>query len=394
MSRVLPRILLLLALTALLAGLARFALLRFQSGDQFPAYSTLRADPVGTKALYESLRRLEGERVVRNLEPFNLLKHGPGKTILFLGVDSFTSTPDEDEALRDMARDGGRVIVALDARQSRGTSGPGKFMPTAPPKKGPAATNVVMKTRASVDLLGLDVMRLDTNVDTNRLEAVRVNDIEERLPETMPWFGRFCLIASTNEWETIYSVKDKPVVVAQKVGLGTIIVMADSFPFSNEALHVGRATDFLLWALGTGTVTFDETHLGLKRGSGVAVLMREFRLQGLAAACLLLAGLWIWRNSAPLVPAPEAPVAAAESVEGKTAREAIVYLLRRNLNDVELLKSGVAEWAKANPAISYWQTVRLKEAQEAVKRYADLPKPRDLAAAQRQIAEILYPKKT
>ena len=34
--------------------------LRFEQGDIYPAYSSLRADPLGTKVFYESLETLPG----------------------------------------------------------------------------------------------------------------------------------------------------------------------------------------------------------------------------------------------------------------------------------------------------------------------------------------------
>ncbi len=39
-------------------GLIQLILLRFESGDVYPPYSSLRADPLGCKALYESLGRV------------------------------------------------------------------------------------------------------------------------------------------------------------------------------------------------------------------------------------------------------------------------------------------------------------------------------------------------
>jgi hypothetical protein len=228
--------------------------------------------------------------------------------------------------------------------------------------------------------------------DTNHIEAVRVKD-DIAAPESMFWFGNVRLIPTTNDWETVYTAKGKPVVVERKLGLGSIVVIADSFPFSNEALQIEREPEFLLWAVGSGEIIFDETHHGIERGSGIAVLMREFRLHGLALGCLLLVGLWVWRNTAPFVPAVEVEHISGGSIEGKTAREGIVHLVRRNLNDIDVLRTGVEEWAKTHPPKEYWQTVRLAEARKLVEAYAATPKPRNLAGMQREISKILFPKR-
>lgn len=388
---IVPRILLLFALFALFGALGRFAYLRFQSGDAYPPYSTFRTDPVGTKALYESLKRVEPARVRRNVQPIENLKGKTGTTILLFGADSFEQT-EEERLLRDLAHEGARLVIALDARNSRAISAFRRGLVTpAPPTKGGTNTNFVAAITLN-RVFGLDVITLSHKESTNALEAVREND-DARLPAAVPWYGRFVFSTPTNEWETIFAVKDRPVVLEQKVGLGSIVLLADTFPFSNEALRVERSTPFLIWLMGGGDVVFDETHLGIRGGTGVAVLMREFRLHGLIAGCLLLAALWIWRNSAPLVPPPSAADDSADqAMEGKTARQAIVHLLRKNLSGADALRAGLDEWAKAHPPHYYWEEVRLKEARELVQRTAASRQPNAAAEAQQKLSELLFPK--
>jgi hypothetical protein len=377
-----PKILLFVALFALLGGLGRFAYLRFQSGDAYPPYSTLRTDPIGAKALFESVNRLQPTKVRRNVEPLTLLEQSSGLTIVMLGVDAFASS-EEEEWLEKFATEGGRAIVALDARGSQKR----KVFPRA--MGGTTNTNVFVKIWKP--FFDLELRSPGLQDDTNRIEVQRVAD-EPSLPESMPWFGRYTF--ATNDWETVYELNNRPVVVQKRIGLGTIVVIADSYPFSNEALRAARTPEFLLWALGNGGVVFDETHLGIQGGLGVAVLMREFRLHGLVTGCLLLAILWIWRNSTPLVPpAPLAAETGEQAMEGKTAREAVVHLLRRNLSGGDALRVGLEEWAKTNPPHYYWETVRLKEAQEIAKHAVNVRQPNALASAHRQLSELLFPKK-
>ena len=52
--------LLALAVAALfVAGLIQLFLLRFKAGDVYPAYSSLRSDPLGTQVLFESLNLVQ-----------------------------------------------------------------------------------------------------------------------------------------------------------------------------------------------------------------------------------------------------------------------------------------------------------------------------------------------
>ncbi len=77
----------------------------------------------------------------------------------------------------------------------------------------------------------------------------------------------------------------------------------DSYFVSNEAMEKDRHADLLAWLVGANrNVVFDEAHFGIVETSGVAMLMRKYRLHGLAAGLLLLAGLFIWKNASRLVP--------------------------------------------------------------------------------------------
>ena len=49
-------------------GMIHLFSLRFESGDIYPAYSSLRTDPLGTKVFYEGLRALPDISVDRHFE--------------------------------------------------------------------------------------------------------------------------------------------------------------------------------------------------------------------------------------------------------------------------------------------------------------------------------------
>ena len=58
--------LLVLSLIAFGAGLFQIFQLRFEAGDVYPEYSSLRSDPLGTMALCESLEKMPGVSVRRD----------------------------------------------------------------------------------------------------------------------------------------------------------------------------------------------------------------------------------------------------------------------------------------------------------------------------------------
>lgn len=71
---------------AFLAGLFRLLVLRFDAGDVYPPYSSLRSDPLGTRAFHDSLALLPGVRVCRNFQPLSRYVPEPGSTLFLLGL--------------------------------------------------------------------------------------------------------------------------------------------------------------------------------------------------------------------------------------------------------------------------------------------------------------------
>ena len=61
-----PLIILSVSLALFAAGLAHLFKLRFDVGDIYPEYSSLRSDPLGTMALYEGLERIPALSVRRD----------------------------------------------------------------------------------------------------------------------------------------------------------------------------------------------------------------------------------------------------------------------------------------------------------------------------------------
>ena len=111
--RKLPFIALALTLASFAFGLIHLFKLRFEAGDNYPPYSSLRADPLGSKALYESLDRMLPAR--RHLQSLSKLGDGTGTTLLWLGeeVRDLRFLPSEYKDIETFVRTGGRVVIAL-----------------------------------------------------------------------------------------------------------------------------------------------------------------------------------------------------------------------------------------------------------------------------------------
>lgn len=71
------------ALVLFLSGVAQLFVMRFDAGNVYPAYSSYRSDPLGTRAFCEALGLLPGVTALRNTEPLER-QSGMNDAALFL----------------------------------------------------------------------------------------------------------------------------------------------------------------------------------------------------------------------------------------------------------------------------------------------------------------------
>src|SRR6266540_2668319 len=96
-------------------GLLRLFQFRFSTGDAYPKYSSLRTDPAGVRVFFDSLARLPGMRVARNLMPLAGMTQ-TGSTVFLLGVAPNLSSGEGTiflRSLEQLAARGNRVVLAL-----------------------------------------------------------------------------------------------------------------------------------------------------------------------------------------------------------------------------------------------------------------------------------------
>ena len=109
-------ILLILIALVFAYGIRHLFVLRYRAGDVYPVYSSLRADPLGTKALYESLGRCRHIEVERNYDDLGTLDPGPDTAVLWLG-DTIQSHEQIDGhtigMLNGFVRRGGRLVFVF-----------------------------------------------------------------------------------------------------------------------------------------------------------------------------------------------------------------------------------------------------------------------------------------
>jgi hypothetical protein len=370
-------ILLPLMLVGTLYGLFQLMALRLEQGDVYPAYSSLRTDPLGTKAFYEGLGEMKGIAVSRNYTPADRIESVRETTYFDLGDNSgevfdvpVAAAPD----VENYVVQGGRLVVTLVGENTlalkhhrRGTfektptpaATPGATpssspLPTRPPLT-PTATEVPASTfgkqwgvQTGIEPLPQSTEKGRSDVLTTYLPVTVVRNGVGKLPKALPWHSALYFKDLDPAWKVLYRRGDNPVAIERTLGKGALVLLGDSYLVSNEAMQKDRFADLLAYLAGERPrVIFDETHLGVFESENTATLARKYGLAGFVLGLALLALLFIWRSSMSLVPPPEEEGGERTGPQsGKDFSTGLVNLLRRNIPARDILSVCFAQWKK------------------------------------------------
>lgn len=343
-------------------GLVRLFMVRFAQGDVYPLYSTLRADGLGSKALYDSLAELT--RVERNYTQLSRVHpEGNNTAIFFLGVpDGPDDDEDTDEALESLSRDGNRVVLAFVPRIEK----PFEPWPTSTPANTPGkddkkSAQEKEKKKADAEAREIDLEKT-WGVKTayhDKMPGNATTDVPGLEP-VLAWHTVLYFDRLAPEWRVLYKSGGKPVIIERPFGAGSVVLVADAYFSSNEALSNARldrrsgdpdsdrATGLIAALVGNkATVIFDETHLGVTENPGVATLIRKYQMQGVVFALMVVAAFFVWHNAVAFVPRRQEEIDREEAVQGVDASAAFVSLLRRNIPVDKIVATCLAEWKRS-----------------------------------------------
>jgi hypothetical protein len=148
--------------------------------------------------------------------------------------------------------------------------------------------------------------------------------------------------------------------------------------------------------LGGGRDTiFDEAHLGIVERPGMATLMRRYQLHGLVFSLIIVAGLFVWKNSTSLVP-PHAETGsqAGTVVTGRDSVSGFVNLVRRGIAPAEIINVGFAEWKKTGTPYATISAAQRRDLEQLIQQQAILePHRRKPVENYRVISQILKRRK-
>ncbi len=388
-SRKVTLSLFLLILISFVYGLVHLFLLRFESGDMYPPYSSLRSDPLGTRVLYESITNLNPSSVKRNFLPFSQVQFKEPTTVFYLGghISDSESVPKEFANTVDkLTENGGRLVMSFlpvnkkpNAALKCGKSNDEKEFADKENQKAEIETRQAESSEG--ESTGSNSERIETKDDSSQefddsalyhktvslkerwgisfeyddgndpLSKAHLADEHEKdgLPDSISWHSIIYFDSPQEPWKVIYRRNGHPVLVERPYKQGTILLAADSFLFSNEALRSERYPDLLTRVIGPRFQTmFDESHFGIYKVPGIAGLIRTYRFHWFFLTLVLLFILLVWKNSAYFVPPlDDNDGDTSDAGSGKDYTQGLTSLLRRNIAVKDTLRLSLEEWKKS-----------------------------------------------
>ncbi len=353
----------LLIVTALFVyGMVRLLTMRFEKGDAYPRYSSYRPDPLGTKAFYEGLGLLPGIETSRNIDPLQRASGLSAATLFLFGLRTshFSAMQRAPlETIEEAARGGGRIVVSFFPTKSQ--PAPSEDQEKRDPffdeqQKKQKNENgeedeekdeeEEKRTREGyVNLCREWGVGIDLSAEKDA--EASLSGPEKDLPASLPWQSTLFFDLQDIAWRTVYARAGKPVLIERPYGKGSIVLSADSFFLSNEAMKNRRYPELLSWLCGRHRrIVFDETHLGVSKAPGIAALLRKYGLAPFFISLIVLALLAIWKQAARLVPVDEEEERASAD-PGKDAVTGFTNLLRRNIPPDRILYACLEEWKRS-----------------------------------------------
>ena len=410
-----PYIVMAVVVIAFIAGLAHLFMLRFERGDIYPAYSTLRSDPLGTRALYKSAENLNVFSITRNYLPLNQVEFNHRTSFFYLGIHASDSESVPDyvsNAFDDLTDKNGRLIVSFYptgekiARKEKDTEADkiakesGKPEPDPSPDPSDDKKNEPGRLEDSTsnsedtdekkdgqdpsDADHLNDKLNDKSVSLKEHWGVVTDYAEDpelisraqlavdyyswEMPRSISWHSTLYFTDLTDEWRVVYACNKQPVIIERPFRNGSIILSADSYYLSNEALWAERYPGLLAWIMGTNNeLVFDEAHLGINQTQGVAGLIRKHDLHWFFFGIVILGIMFIWKNSAHFIPPPPDghDINRDKTVSKRDSLQGLISLLRRNISAGEILKTCLEE---LKGTVSYNKTQRGTELEHIIRK--------------------------
>ncbi|MCI5150560.1 MAG: DUF4350 domain-containing protein, partial [Candidatus Electrothrix sp. MAN1_4] len=381
--------------------------LRLENGDFLPAYSSLRKDPMGTAVLYESLLR-SGVKVQRNHDPLSRAVLNSNETLLVIGHNRTFSgmfrAETEQQALTSFVEKGGRLVItsteaySLDTGDKEGEESDDTDCEPddqesaeetkteqieqdegnkkdEQPEEQPEEVDVdddppawAVQTRS---LLDREKKKEDQKASIatgilgdKKLGLAWPNKVVFKKPDEIP----------DEQWQVLLRLENEPVLIQRRLGQGSIVLATSSFFLSNEAMLRDRQVPLLAWLTGNPSrLIFDEFHHGLRSRESIAGMIRSHNLHGGIIILIVLALLFVWKNSSSLLPRSKSQEKSLEKPAhqriGRDQFEGMVNTLRLH-PPKNLVVTALQQWEKSNRKWCQAHPKQLRKMRQSALEYA------------------------
>jgi hypothetical protein len=346
---------LVLLLIAFLFGVGHLFVLRFRTGDVYPAYSSLRSDPLGTRVFYESLENLGDYTIGRNYRFLKSLKPESNTTFFYLGTsaDDYYAVLQELMKIFDrLTQSGGRLVLTFLPITKKHEKEAKLIKEREPQKVEKAECRKKSKKNSLISIkehwgIGFEFNQNLPVKDDSYLVLDAVSNRRD-LPPVISWHSNLYFDLLDKSWQVLYASEGHPVMIERRFGKGSLVLCADSYFISNEALRSERQAQLLVWLLGRNSkIIFDEAHFGIYKQPSVSALLRHYRFHWVFLVLAVTALLFVWKNGVYFVPPRKGDVpSGADVVSDKDYTRGLIAMLRRNIPGNEILQVCGQEWER------------------------------------------------
>jgi hypothetical protein len=397
-------LLLMSMMTLFIWGMTTLFALRFEAGEMFPVYSSLRSDPLGVKGLYLALTDLPGVASERHYQGLNKLKTDGHLTLFYLGLPPGFLNHDQEPAIEQMealAERGARVVLSFKPSLSQSPvhhtscgSGPRTTPPVGPEDRAHQDTHPEESNQGQSvsEKWSVHTATAPQQRGHDQTPAMALLEpFEDKLPSELPVHTNLRFEISHPSWIPLYTVDQRPVIVERRIGAGSLVLVADGYLFSNEAMRDARSPSLLSWLIGPNhRVVFDEFHFGVREQRGIMSLVRKHELIGFLMSLLVLAILFVWKSAIPFVPVAGEKVLGDLPIRStKDQLSGLVHLLRRNLPPSQALKISFEEWDKTLGQKNMGLRDKRSKIMKVIDSHQDVNSHQDSTEAYNQITRIL-----
>ncbi len=374
----------LLLAAALVYGIGQLFAFRVEQGDVYAPYSTLRADPLGAKAIYEAFNTIPGLSARRSYRSIDHLKEAGPFTLIYVGISAETYWEREElAAFSSRITNGSRAVFAFLPADRMPKDRQAEERERVRKEKEKQTEKSASKKKA-VDKDAVKGKKPDeskgkgdegSRKEDEAVEPVFFSKVASAwgfefaiqpgnrkasftgkavlepgagdLDPEVAWHSALYFAKMTPEWRTIYTCEGHPVVIERAWGRGAILLASDAYFMSNEALRNDRASRLLASLPGPPNILFDEQNHGIQENPNVATLVRRHHLGGVFAALLVIASLFLWQNMIRFLPPYPSETGADDVIGRHDLAHGFVSLLRRSIPPKELIETCIAEWRKS-----------------------------------------------